>query len=364
MGKKRKRSPDLEEDPEVDNRLARLLASDNDRNLGWYYTVGIYGATPIEWITSLRALEIVSVLYSQLPGATISLRLIDQELFKAKWFPRLYSETGDTFEVVAKTSTQDLCGQMSRAQSFACIAMMESGQSNIDVEHMEAVVALCSENSIFVAGILLSDPTTANLGMNIRHLVGNVGHAGIVLMISPNEPSTRAPTYDISMIDHNLYDGKHVDSFKGTSLHLSFTKWEMPLEWDNTGDIDQQVFLLESVISVQDKGRWIADLDVLALEKDGCDILQFPCDCDRSKPPTDKDIASLDSWEELLDAPPSVGVIRASYNWVARLCAAAILIRKGQGHCVVVTADEPICWACMAEHYAYPELHLPQFIIN
>lgn len=364
MGKKRKRSPDLEEDSEDDNRLARLLVSDNDRNLGWYYTVGIYRATPIEWITSLRALEIVSVLYSQLPGATISLRLIDQELFKAKWFPRLYSETGDTFVVVAKTSTQDLCGQMSRTQSFACIAMMESGQSNIDIEHMEAVVALCSENSIFVAGILLSDPTTANLGMNIRHLVGNVGHAGIVLMISPNEPSTRAPTYDVSMIDHNLYDGKHIDSFKGTSLHLSFTKWEMPLEWDSTGDIDQQVFLLESVISVQDKGRWIADLDVLALEKDGCDILHFPCDCDRSKPPTDKDIASLDSWEELLDAPPSVGVIRASDNWVARLCAAAILIRKGQGHCVVVTADEPICWACMAEHYAYPESHLPQFIIN
>lgn len=165
-----------------------LLDNDNDRRLGFYYTVGIYRIIPIEWITGLRALEIVSVLYSQLPGATISLRLIDQELFKAKWFPRNFTEMGDSFNVICNNSTQKMCDQMTRAQSFACIAMMESGQSNIDIEHTEAVVALCSDNSIFVAGILLSDPTTDNLGMNIRHLIGNVGHAGIVLMISPNEP--------------------------------------------------------------------------------------------------------------------------------------------------------------------------------
>lgn len=338
--------------------------------MGCYYTVAAFRELPTEWIKGLRALEIASVLYEQLPGATISLRLINQELYKAKWLPweahmqeRIDTST-PAFTTAINTSVQDLCKNMMRSHSFACIAMMESGRYNLDTEHTEAVVALCSSNSIFVAGILLSDPTTDNLGMSIRHLVGNVGHAGIVLMISPNEPSMRAPTYDASIIHHNLYDGKRIDSFKGTSLHLSFTKWEMPFEWYSTGDVDQQLFLLESVISVQDSGRWIADLDVLALERDGVDILQFVCDCDRSKPHTNKDIASLDSWEELLDSPPSVGVIRASNNWVARLCAAAILARMGQAHCVVIMADEPICWACMAERYSWPEWHLPQFIIN
>lgn len=338
-----------------------LLDNDGSRELGCYCPVGCFTTLPSEWITSLRALEIASALYSRLPGATISLRLIDQELFKAKWFPKQFTGVEGQFSMMLKTSVQDLCKYMMRAHSFACIAMMESGQSNIDVKHMEAVVALCSDNSIFVAGILLSDPATTNLGMSIRHLIGNVGHAGMVLMISPSDPSTRSPTYDASMINHKLYDGNHIDSFKGTSLHLSFTKWKMPLEWDNTGDIDQQVFLLESVISVHDKGHWVSDLDVLILEAGIRDILQFTCNCDRRELPADKDIASLDSWDELLDAPPSTGVIRASDNWVARLCTAAVLVRKGHAHRLVITADESICWACMTTHY---RSNLPRFIIN
>ena len=312
-----------------------LLDSDNGRTLGCYYTVGVYRELPTEWIKSLRALEIASVLYIQIPGATISLRLVNQELFRAEWFP-WDSKKEESF---TSTSAQDLCKDMTRAHSFACIAMMESGRYNLDIEHTRAVIALCCGNSIFVAGILLSDPATDNLGINIRHLIGNVGHAWMVLIVSPDGPSTRAPTYDASMTDHNLYDGRHINSFKGTSLHLSFTQWEMPLEWYSTGDVDQQLFLLESVISVQDNGQWIADLDVLGLERDGVEILQLVCDCDRTKPPTAKDIVSLDSWEELLDSPPSVRVIRASNNWVARLCAAVILVRKGQAHNLILRRD-------------------------
>lgn len=55
---------------------------------------------------------------------------------------------------------------------------------------------------------------------------------------------------------------------------------------------------------------------------------------------------------------------RPGTSRAVRLCATAILIRKGQARYVVVTADEPICWACMAKHYAYPGSCLPQFIIN
>lgn len=139
----------------------------------------------------------------------------------------------------------------------------------------------------------------------------------------------------------------------------------MPVSWESNGDIDQQVFLLESVISVQDRGRWVADPDVLCLEENGLDIVGFKCDCGPEEGPTERDIAPLDSWDEILDARPSVGVVRANGNWVARLSIASALAQKGHGHCTVLVADKPrsICWRHMIEKYGYPELHLPQFII-
>lgn len=333
---------------------------------GFYYTLSRYRQLPLQWMISLRALEIISVLYRQLPTAKIPLRITETDLSQAKWLPDILRQSTSFGELIAHKSVKVLCEEMSRANTFACIAMLESGQANIEVEHTESVMALCSEDSIFVAGILLSDPTTKNLGMNIQHLIGNVGHSGIVLMVAPLEPSIKTPGYEISLVDHNLYDGRRIDTFKGTSLHLSFTKWKMPVFWESTGEIDQQVFLLESVISVQDKGRWVADLNVLCLEQDSMDILEFGCDCNPDELPQEKDIVSLDSWEELLDAPPSVGVVRSCGNWAARLSIASALVQKGHSHCAVLVANEPrgICWRHLVEHYAYPELHLPQFIIN
>lgn len=242
--------------------------------------------------------------------------------------------------------------------------MFESGQSNIDVEVTKDVVALCYEDSIYVAGVLLSDPTAENLGLDIRHLVGNIGHAGMVFMVAPTEPQIRDPGYDARLVQHRLYDGTRMDAFGRTSMHLSFTSWEAPLDWDSTGEIDQQVFLIESVISVQDNGKWVADLDVLSLERNEFDIITFPCNCERGKRPPVNDIASLDSWEELLDPPPSTAVVRASGNWVARLAAVAILVQKDLSHTITVTTDDDVCWKCLVEHYEEPEPHLPLFIIN
>lgn len=256
----------------------------------------------------------MSVLYRKVPGATIPLRTMDLDLSKAKWLPKTLRSPREFTQNIF-TSVQEYCEKMARASSFACIAMLESGQTKIEVEHTKHVVALCSENSIFVAGILLSDPTTPNIGMNIRHLKGNVGHSGIALMVAPIEPSIKTPECDISLVYHQMYDERFIDSFKGTSLHLSFTKWKMLMSWESDGENDQQVFLLESIISFQGKGRWVADLDVFYLEEAGLEILPpFSCNCSSDKAPEEKDIASLDSWNELLDAPPCVGAVRANKN--------------------------------------------------
>ena len=56
---------------------------------------------------------------------------------------------------------------------------------------------------------------------------------------------------------HTDYNYKRLDSFPGTSLHLSFTKW---MFFFNDGDyslINQDIFLAEAVVS--GTGQWSLD---------------------------------------------------------------------------------------------------------
>ncbi|KAH7171283.1 hypothetical protein EDB81DRAFT_194724 [Dactylonectria macrodidyma] len=291
----------------------------------------------IDFLISIRALELATIIYRQLPTATVSLKVIDQELSKAHWIPtclkNIQNSGARDFRQVVSMSVEEESLKLSRCNVFAAIAMFESGFLNIDSEQLSEVVALCSEDSIFVSGILLSDPVTNCLGINMRHLVGNIGQAGMVFMVAPMSPQIRPPKYDPRVVRQHTYDGKCTDKFKGTSLHLSFTNWKFALDWNNTGEIDQQVFLMESVISVQDKGQWVADIDVLELERSQPQVVEFQCDCYRdAPPPASEDILSLESWEEILDPPPSVGVIRSNKNWVARLAAITILAQQSHEH--------------------------------
>lgn len=80
---------------------------------------------------------------------------------------------------------------MTQAEPFAYIAMFESGHFNTHPDQRNEVMVLCSEESIFVAETLLSGPDVDASRLGLRHMVGNVGHAGIVLMVSPLEPRIR-----------------------------------------------------------------------------------------------------------------------------------------------------------------------------
>ncbi|KAG7121731.1 hypothetical protein HYQ46_010799 [Verticillium longisporum] len=231
--------------------------------------------------------------------------------------------------------------EMKRANVFACVAMFESGRFNIEPCQLTEVVALCSEDSIFVSEILLSDPSDVSRQLGIRHLVGNVGHAGMVFMVSPREPRIRPPGFDASRVAHLEYDGAEVNTFERTSLHLSFTTWKIPLDWECTGEIDQEIFLLESVVSVQHQGAWVADIDVLGMETDRPDIISFPCDCERNFNTSSQtqSTVSIKSWDEFLDPPPCIGVLQTKRNWVARLAAVSILIQQGNGHAALILDD-------------------------
>ncbi len=76
-----------------------------------------------------------------------------------------------------------------------------------------------------------------------------MGRAGLAMMVAPDKPRIRAPSNRFSLVNHQEYDGKRKDNFEKTSLHLSFTQWNVPLVSATTskrGAIDQDVFFLES----------------------------------------------------------------------------------------------------------------------
>ncbi|KAI5925977.1 hypothetical protein F4810DRAFT_726508 [Camillea tinctor] len=261
---------------------------------------------------SLNCLEFAHTIFENLPQTSVSLCVFDRPILEGRW----------TRDIEAFVKSGKIT---SRAHAFACIAMFESGRFNIAPSDIEEVIVVCYENSIFVAGTLLSDPTEAQDFVTVRHIIGNIGHAGMVFMISPTEPRIRAPGYRPDLVDHRPFNGTSANKFQATSLHLSFTNWKMPLHWDETGMIDPETFLLEAVVSVQDDGKWVADIGVLVLEKCPITMMNFACQCDDTDEPLIMDVVCLDSWEELLDSLPCVSVLRAKGNWAARLAATSIL---------------------------------------
>ncbi|KAH6700673.1 hypothetical protein BKA61DRAFT_561892 [Leptodontidium sp. MPI-SDFR-AT-0119] len=320
-----------------------------------------------DWFRSLGALFVAAHIYRNVSGTSVSLKLASRPLHKAHWIPvqdatdypiadhNLYSASWDP-----RSYSNFLC-KMRRENTFACIAMFESGELNILPSELQSVVALCSDNSIFVAGVLLNDPSIPVQGIDVRHIVGNIGHAGMTMMISPDKPRVRPRSDNYNIVQHAMYDFKREDNFKGTSLHLSFTEWKLALSTGAIGVIDQEVHFLESVVSLWDRGQWVADLDVLGMERNQVHRIEGACDCGGSgNDLAGKELISLDSWEELLDPPGSPGILRAHGNWAARLGVVCLLIQKKQIENLSIMADKTPCWSCLGKY----SRTLSEFIID
>jgi hypothetical protein len=294
---------------------------------------------PLEMINPLessflRALGILSVasqIYKDLKGATIPLGVMAIDLNSAHW-------TRETASVTADANMRDEAGALllplSRSQAFACIMMFESGTLNVSPDRLTSIMAISSGNSIFVPRALLSDPFEDIRGHELQRIIGNIGKPGITLLFCPQNPRVRGLSDDFRLVRHAKYDFKREDNFKETTLHLSFTNWKSPLDegTDSWGNIDRGVHYLESVVSVHDRGVWVADIDLV---KDSNKLWRLTsCDCtDQETQVPEKAnmtmrLTSVDSWDELLDSPKGIGVFRARGNWVARLAAASILGRR------------------------------------
>jgi hypothetical protein len=228
-------------------------------------------------------------------------------------------------------------------------------------------LAVCSEDSIYVTSVLLSDPADTVAPNSIRRLVGNIGCSGVCMLVAPVNPKIRRQTYDCSIVTHPPFDQKREDNFRDTTLHLSFTDWTLLIETGDSRTIDQEIYLVEAVVSVRDRGEWVADLDILGIDFKGLTRLGTDIECpgvhDEER---DCDYTSLDSWDELLEPPVSVGILRAHGNWVARLAAVSILSQKGQGHSIGIFDHRKFCLKYLEVRWAAPgfEAELAPFESN
>ena len=153
-------------------------------------------------------------------------------------------------------------------------------------------------------------------------------------------------------INHNDFDGKQEDHFKQTSIHLSFTAYEVAVITDDRSHhmIDRPVVLLETLVSIYDGGTWVGEVDILKSFRS--EVVRVKAVSINSTHRVHKhpDIGgltyqqactsypqlratSVENWDELIEAP-SVGniAIRAHKNRLARLAAVS-------QHHVIADAD-------------------------
>jgi hypothetical protein len=214
---------------------------------------------------SLRASASAAEVYKLLPGATVSTSIASRRLWLSKWLrPESKNRTDETHLFWNQ--------QLLRGQALACIAMFDSGTYDLDPEGLSKVFALSSGNSIYVAAPLLCDPHEIPLEREVRRVVGNIGRPGLAFLIPPTEPKIRKPNNESWMhINHAPFDGKLEDCFQQTTIHLGFTAYNLPLRDDSQGDniIDRPASLVETIISVHDRGQWVADLDIISALEHG-----------------------------------------------------------------------------------------------
>lgn len=170
-------------------------------------------------------------------------------------------------------------------------------------------------------------------------------------MIPPMAPKMRKVDEDKwTLVNHAAFDGRLDDSFQHTSLHLSFTGYQLPMMTAEHGYQGIEANFVETLVSVFDGHEWVADLDVLkALEMPSVSRIGEHlgrCRHKKSHDTPDFPLTSIDSWDELIDRPSNACIFRASGNWLARLSAVAVNAQQSLDT-IVLEDGKKICWKCV-----------------
>lgn len=312
--------------------------------LTWTFRMAMVESDP--HLKSLKAVSTAAMIYRHIPNSTIDIRVLQRQLWHALWVPKLpllFHVSPTTALALAALAPY----RLSRSESFACITMFESGRYDLNPNDLENVMAMSSGNSLYISTALLQDPFESDSGL-IQGVTGNIGRPGIAFLVAPVDPLTKSVSMsEWPQIDRAVFDGEFRDCFASTSLHLSFTGANDSLNTEFTGAQDTEVYILETLISVYEGGRWIADID----PSRACLSVNLrrlpPCVGNRRcRSRTERSQATcIDNWLELIDAPEeNVSLVRAHKNWQARLAATSISIQLGYN--TVVLSDK-VCPACL-----------------
>ncbi|KAI0201354.1 hypothetical protein F4808DRAFT_450297 [Astrocystis sublimbata] len=322
---------------------------------------------------TLQATTLVESLYSNMNGATIDVRAVGFNFASAKWIRQALKLPRHDIMI---THTQDRgfiprlpsylhAADSDTATCFSCIATMETGTYNLDPDTLKSVFGLCASDSLYIASCLLRDPVDRMNGPPIQRFTGNIGRAGMAFMVPPTEPEIRR--YDFIdewyQYDHHVYTGIMEDCFEGTNLQLSFSDASQAVNANFFGGPDVEAYFLETLVSVYNRGEWIAELDVLGSSthpnlKSEAEILKGKA-CSCANPTQDgPTIISIDNFVEMLVPPTQPGIVRAKGNWQARLAATALCLAKGYK---VVIKGPNTCLKCVLSNAedegAFPDIY-------
>ena len=301
-------------------------------------------------LETLRAIATAASVYAHMPHATVSLSVIRYgALTKAHWLENKQQPTVRTENEDPETNML-LPYVLSRSATFACVSMFESGGFDLQADDLNRVMAMSAGDSIFVAAPLLCDPAVRSEPSELRRIAGNIGRAGIAFMAPPISPRTKKLDLEsYQVINHDLYDGKVENNFQGTTLHLGFSGYEFPLDVGDHGGRNREAFFLETLISVHDRGEWIADLDALeALASPSLINTNHPVptchhtESDR-RAVLERPLVTIDRWEELLEMPKDAAVVRSHGNWPTRLATAAVSVKMGNSTILCPIHDYLAC---------------------
>lgn len=169
------------------------------------------------------------------------------------------------------------------------------------------------------------------------------------LPCSPKGPPLKEFSLDDwPLVEDNDFHGSLLDTFQDTSLPLSSTTVETPLNVGFSGGQDIKACILETLFAVFDRGRWIADLNISNLAS--TKLSRLPR-CTNQHANTDgcrPKMVCIDSWLGLISAPEEkVSLFRAHRNWQARVAASSISVALGHD---TVLLPEEVCWQCLPSY--------------
>lgn len=297
-------------------------------------------------LKSLKAVSTAARLYKRFPQATVDIRVLQQKIYDAFWVKASPFQLRDGFIFEKGTLYALEPYYLDLKGSFACITMFESGRYNIVPNDLENVMAMSSGDSLFIGDALLEDPFE-DAHDTVQHVAGNIGRAGIAFLVPPVDLMIKKSSMlDWPQLNRSEFDGELKNCFESTSLHLSFTGANSPLNVGFTGAQDSEVYILETLISVHEYGRWIADLNPLMISLSNRLGPGPSCINGTYKEgggPTSQ-IMCIDNWLELIDAPEEqICLVRAHKNWQARLAATSLSLQIGFETLVL---PENLCWGC------------------